>query len=373
MPSVSYEHGKRREKSSARTVIKGKAARFGRKMRFDQLEHMVQGRALGLLHRKEGGKGKGVVGDNLGASTEDDGVEADRLEKIRIGRQKVLRGLLMSNNSWINEQVVSTSATSKTRDISAPENQFGEARQNISPSKVVEARHAVISVEYGGATGLMTRPLLARGKGVGEVMSPVSGRSVEVSKSGGEGNRYVKYWQGAVAGDTALHMCVRVRDRLLIAMLLLMGADVEARNAEGITPEKAMRFNPGGGVAMRMDLLDPRIGGRGYLEGLYGRVVKPGGARVGEGDDKAVLGNDYFGRVAAAEAQLKSVIAEGTLWQEEVLMSIQRFSAYRKPPHDGVQLEIAGDVIASLCRQGGARSVRIFWWGFGDVMIVVVM
>lgn len=53
MPSVSYEHGKRREKSSARsevpgsilgsvvffiqvvleTVIKGKAARFGRKMR----------------------------------------------------------------------------------------------------------------------------------------------------------------------------------------------------------------------------------------------------------------------------------------------------------------------------------------------------
>lgn len=85
-------------------------------------------------------------------------------------------------------------------------------------------RHAVISVEYGGATALMTRPLLARGKGVGEVMSPVSGelmllvfmweagvlgRSVEVSKSGGEGNRYVKYWQGAVAGDTALHMCVR--------------------------------------------------------------------------------------------------------------------------------------------------------------------
>lgn len=94
----------------------------------------------------------------------------------------------------------------------------------------------------------------------------------------------------------------RVRDRLLIAMLLLMGADLEARNAEGITPEKAMRFNPGGGVAMRMDLLvgpravggsscqqDPRIGGRGYLEGLYGRVVKPGGARVGEGDGKELL------------------------------------------------------------------------------------
>lgn len=33
--------------------------------------------------------GEVMISDNLGASTEDDGVEADRLEKIRIGRQKV--------------------------------------------------------------------------------------------------------------------------------------------------------------------------------------------------------------------------------------------------------------------------------------------
>ncbi|KAF4690933.1 hypothetical protein FOZ60_016535 [Perkinsus olseni] len=312
--------------------------------------------------------GEVMIAESVGGYAMDARGEAERLEKIKMGRQKVLRGLLLSSTSWINEQVVCTSATSKARDISAPENEFVNPKQDDRLLSVSKPRHTVISVDYGGCIGLMTRPAFAEVKGkpktLGGAATPASGHPVNSPRSGEgqEAGRYFKSWQGAATGDTALHMAVRVHDRLLVAALMMMGADMEARNGDGLTPDKALKFNPTERLdaGLKMGPLDPRIGGRDYLEGLYYRVAKPDSAdesaQPNPPNSKA-SGSDYFGTVAAAEAQSQSLVADGTLWQEEILMSIQRFSAYRKVPLDAAQLGIATDIIATLCRQGAIEGV----------------
>ncbi|KAF4715683.1 hypothetical protein FOZ62_003304, partial [Perkinsus olseni] len=272
----------------------------------------------------------------------------------------VLRGLLLSSTSWINEQVVCTSATSKARDISAPENEFVNPKQDDRLLSVSKPRHTVISVDYGGCIGLMTRPAFAEVKGkpktLGGAATPASGHPVNSPRSGEgqEAGRYFKSWQGAATGDTALHMAVRVHDRLLVAALMMMGADMEARNGDGLTPDKALKFNPTERLdaGLKMGPLDPRIGGRDYLEGLYYRVAKPDSAdesaQPNPPNSKA-SGSDYFGTVAAAEAQSQSLVADGTLWQEEILMSIRKAVDGSAALRDGIRNSAPPRPLACCC------------------------
>ncbi|KAF4667332.1 hypothetical protein FOL47_003618 [Perkinsus chesapeaki] len=331
--------------------------------------------------------GEVMISDNYGGAAFDAMAEAARLEKIKVGRQKVLKGLLMSNTTWINDQVICTTSTNKARDVScncrhhtalltvqqsflpsAPEYDYITSAQEDRLVDITKPRHAVISVDYGGSIGLMTRPALARApgavNGLASPMSPVSGYSAPSPRDAGMqevGGRFMRYWQGAVTGDTALHMAVRAHDRLLVAALLLMGADIDARNGQGVIPENALKFNPADRLdaGLRMGSLDPRIGGRGYLEGLYLRVAKPGTTEepFTTFDSSATTQSaNAFEAAAAAAARVDSLVTEGTLWQEEILMSIQRFSAYNKAPMDAAQLEIGSDIIASLCRRGAVEG-----------------
>ncbi|KAF4728043.1 hypothetical protein FOZ63_019978, partial [Perkinsus olseni] len=163
-----------------------------------------------------------------------------------------------------------------------------------------------------------------------------------------------KSWQGAATGDTALHMAVRVHDRLLVAALMMMGADMEARNGDGLTPDKALKFNPTERLdaGLKMGPLDPRIGGRDYLEGLYYRVAKPDSAdesaQPNPPNSKA-SGSDYFGTVAAAEAQSQSLVADGTLWQEEILMSIRKAVDGSAALRDGIRNSAPPRPLACCC------------------------